>query len=153
MIDLRLNSLDSIDLRGLPVIKKDKDRNPTQVEWVRPEFIEMQMASKTKNLSKLFQDILNNNKKPPKDENIWLLEPKMAFLYCKYFRKKRFSEEQERCFTTDLKALYHYVYWVVYSLGEKQPEHLHNFMLASSLSNESKEKEWADLYFKNIKSS
>ena len=38
-IDLRLNSLDSIDLRGLPVIKKDKDRNPTQVEWVRPEFI------------------------------------------------------------------------------------------------------------------
>ena len=39
MIDLRLNSLDSIDLRGLPVIKKDKDRNPTQVEWVRPEFI------------------------------------------------------------------------------------------------------------------
>lgn len=39
MIDLRLNSLDSIDLRGLPVIKKDKDKNPTQVEWVRPEFI------------------------------------------------------------------------------------------------------------------
>lgn len=39
MVDLRLNSLDSIDLRGLPVIKKDKDRNPTQVEWVRPEFI------------------------------------------------------------------------------------------------------------------
>lgn len=39
LIDLRLNSLDSIDLRGLPVIKKDKDKNPTQVEWVRPEFI------------------------------------------------------------------------------------------------------------------
>jgi hypothetical protein len=39
LIDLRLNSLDSIDLRGLPVVKKDKDRNPTQVEWVRPEFI------------------------------------------------------------------------------------------------------------------
>jgi hypothetical protein len=38
-IDLRLNSLDSIDLRGLPVIKKDKDKNPTQVEWIRPEFI------------------------------------------------------------------------------------------------------------------
>ena len=39
MIDLRLNSLDSIDLRGLPVIRKDADRNPTEVKWVRPEFI------------------------------------------------------------------------------------------------------------------
>lgn len=39
LIDLRLNSLDSIDLRGLPVIKKDKNGNPHQVEWVRPEFI------------------------------------------------------------------------------------------------------------------
>jgi hypothetical protein len=38
-IDLRLNTLDSIDLRGLPVIKKDDKGNPTQVEWVRPEFI------------------------------------------------------------------------------------------------------------------
>jgi len=38
-IDLRLNTLDSIDLRGLPVIKKDDKDNPTQVEWVRPEFI------------------------------------------------------------------------------------------------------------------
>ena len=39
MIDLRLNSLDSIDLRGLPVIEKDEKRNPTQVKWIRPEFI------------------------------------------------------------------------------------------------------------------
>ena len=39
MIDLRLNSLDSIDLRGLPIICKDKDRRPTEVKWVRPEFI------------------------------------------------------------------------------------------------------------------
>jgi len=39
MIDLRLNSLDSIDLRGLPVIMKDDKKNPTQVKWVRPEFI------------------------------------------------------------------------------------------------------------------
>lgn len=38
-IDLRLNSLDSIDLRGLPVIMKDKDKNPTEVQWIRPEFI------------------------------------------------------------------------------------------------------------------
>lgn len=39
LIDLRLNSLDSIDLRGLPIIKKDLKGNPTCVEWVRPEFI------------------------------------------------------------------------------------------------------------------
>lgn len=39
LIDLRLNSLDSIDLRGLPIIKKDSKDNPTCVEWVRPEFI------------------------------------------------------------------------------------------------------------------
>jgi hypothetical protein len=39
MIDLRLNTLDSIDLRGLPVVKKGVNGEPTQVEWVRPEFI------------------------------------------------------------------------------------------------------------------
>lgn len=39
LIDLRLNSLDSIDLRGLPIIKKDSKDNATCVEWVRPEFI------------------------------------------------------------------------------------------------------------------
>ena len=39
IIDLRLNSLESIDLRGLPVIKRDADKNPVKVEWVRPEFI------------------------------------------------------------------------------------------------------------------
>jgi len=39
MIDLRLNSLDSIDLRGLPIIRKDENRRPTEVKWVRPEFI------------------------------------------------------------------------------------------------------------------
>jgi hypothetical protein len=39
LIDLRLNTLDSIDLRGLPVIKKDSSGNPISVEWVRPEFI------------------------------------------------------------------------------------------------------------------
>ena len=40
IIDLRLNSLESIDLRGLPVIKKDAvTKNPVAVEWVRPEFI------------------------------------------------------------------------------------------------------------------
>jgi len=39
VIDLRLNSLEAIDLRGLPAIKKDENRNPSQVEWIRPEFL------------------------------------------------------------------------------------------------------------------
>ncbi len=38
-IDLRLNSLDSIDLRGLPAIQKDEKGNPTKVTWIRPEFL------------------------------------------------------------------------------------------------------------------
>jgi len=38
-IDLRLNTLDSIDLRGMPVVQRDKDGTATRTEWVRPEFI------------------------------------------------------------------------------------------------------------------
>lgn len=39
IIDLRLNSLDSIDMRGLPAIKKDEHGNSICVEWIRPEFL------------------------------------------------------------------------------------------------------------------
>jgi MoxR-like ATPase len=39
VIDLRLNSLEAIDMRGLPIIKKDENKNPVAVEWVRPEFL------------------------------------------------------------------------------------------------------------------
>lgn len=39
VLDLRLNSLESIDMRGLPVIRKDENKNPVAVEWVRPEFL------------------------------------------------------------------------------------------------------------------
>ena len=39
MIDLRLNILDSIDLRGLPIIQRNEKGVATHVEWVRPEFI------------------------------------------------------------------------------------------------------------------
>jgi len=42
MIDLRLNILDSIDLRGLPIIQKNEKGTATHVEWVRPEFIPWQ---------------------------------------------------------------------------------------------------------------
>ena len=40
VIDLRLNSLEAIDMRGIPIIKKDAvTKNPVAVEWVRPEFL------------------------------------------------------------------------------------------------------------------
>jgi len=38
-IDLRLNTLDSVDLRGMPVVQRDKDGVATRTEWIRPEFI------------------------------------------------------------------------------------------------------------------
>ncbi len=40
VIDCRLTSLESIDMRGLPVIKRNsKTNSPEKVVWVRPEFI------------------------------------------------------------------------------------------------------------------
>jgi hypothetical protein len=40
VIDCRLTSLESIDMRGLPIIKKDvHTKNPEAVVWVRPEFL------------------------------------------------------------------------------------------------------------------
>ena len=40
VIDCRLTSLESIDMRGLPIIKKDAlTKNPEAVVWVRPEFL------------------------------------------------------------------------------------------------------------------
>lgn len=39
VIDLRLNSLEAIDMRGLPIIRKDEVGNPLDVQWVRPEFL------------------------------------------------------------------------------------------------------------------
>jgi hypothetical protein len=40
VIDCRLTSLESIDMRGLPIIKKNADtKHPEAVVWVRPEFL------------------------------------------------------------------------------------------------------------------
>ena len=40
VIDCRLTSLESIDMRGLPIIRKNTDtKNPEAVVWVRPEFL------------------------------------------------------------------------------------------------------------------
>lgn len=40
VIDCRLTSVESIDMRGLPIIKKNAEtKNPESVVWVRPEFL------------------------------------------------------------------------------------------------------------------
>jgi len=108
------------------------------------------MTTKTRkrDLVKLWQDIRIGKKKPPKNESIWLDNPKVAFIYAKYVRKARWSEDQESCFYKDVKALYSYIFWITDSLGEKVPEHLHNFMLVKSLESGEEDKEWIDLYFK-----
>jgi len=63
VIDLRLNSLDSIDLRGLPVITKDSNGNPNEVRWVPPEFIPSEggvvVDGKKYNSGILFLDEMN----------------------------------------------------------------------------------------------
>ena len=113
------------------------------------------MATKTKkplDLRKIWEGIISKERKPPKDESIWLSDPKLAFLYAKYIRGSRWSEKEEVCFHSDIKALYNYIYCVVKETGQEVPDHLHNFMLAKQLGDSVEgDKEWADLYFKNIK--
>lgn len=102
-----------------------------------------------RNLTKLWEDIRLGKKQPPKNEKIWLENPKMAFIYAKYVRKSRWPELQEVVFYNNLQSLCSYCLWITGSLGEKVPDHLHNFMLAKSLENLSEEdKEWVGLYFK-----
>lgn len=115
------------------------------------------MATKTRkprkvDLRKLWIDVNTNHKNPPKDETVWLDDPLIAFLFAKYHRHKRWDEKQETCFYGNVKALYNYVLWVVRDLGLELPEHLNNYMIAKSLevSDESSDKEWVDLYFKNL---
>lgn len=106
-------------------------------------------TKRKRNLAKIWEDITVRNKKPPKDESIWLDNPKMAFIYAKYIRKSRWPELQEVVFYNNLQSLCSYCFWITDTLGEKVPDHLHNFMLAKSLENISEEdKEWFDLYFK-----
>ena len=39
VIDLRLSMFDPVDMRGLPVIKRNEKGEPIRTEWVRPEFL------------------------------------------------------------------------------------------------------------------
>lgn len=108
----------------------------------------MTVAKRKRNLRKLWEDILTGKKSAPKNESVWFQNPLIAFLYTKYHRKKRWDEKSERGFYADIRATYHYIKWLVCDLGLECPDHLHNFMLAKSLENDSDGKEWVDLYFK-----
>jgi hypothetical protein len=107
------------------------------------------VAVKKKNLRKLWEDV-NNGKPAPKNESVWLADPKFAFLYAKYIRGTRWSEQEEATFYDDLKVLYNYAYWIVHSLNQDCPEHIHNMMLAKAMVEDKEDKDWVDLFFKLV---
>lgn len=105
----------------------------------------------TVDLRQLWNDINLNKVEPPTDESLWLADPKYAFIYAKYIRGTRWSDEQEVLFYNDLKVLYNYTYWIVNILGQSCPEHINNIFLARSIEGgDGSEKAWIDLYFNNI---
>jgi len=102
--------------------------------------------SRSKTLNGLWQDVVNG-KTPPADESVWFSNPLIAFLYAKYQKKERYSEELERLFYGNLQAIYSYSHWLVTNLEQPVPEHLHNYMLMKGLEDRVEDKEWLDLYF------
>lgn len=105
----------------------------------------MPVVKKKVDLKNVWTDALNG--KLPKDDRVFLKEPKFAYLYAKYIRKKRWDEKDERIFYKDIKCAYLYCVFI----EDKPPEHLHNFMLAKNLGkiNEN-DKRWIDEYFSHI---
>lgn len=113
------------------------------------------MATKTRKKKKvdlrvLWEEVSIEGKNPPKDESVWFDNPLIAFLYAKYVKGDRYSEDLEKLFLGNTRAIYCYVYWVVNDLRQDRPEHLHNFMIAKHLENDSADREWIDIYFKKI---
>lgn len=106
------------------------------------------MATKTKkkDLKKMWADAVAGIF--PKNERDFLTDPKFAYLYAKYVRKKRWDEADEVIFHSDLKCCYLYCVFM-----EESPEHLHNFMIAKNLENlDEQDRRWVDEYFNYLKS-
>lgn len=103
-------------------------------------------AAKEVDLRKLWEKVLAGNK--IKDERVFLTDPKFAYLYAKYIRKKRWDEKDEVVFHQDLRSAYLYSVFV----GEgKIPEHIHNYFIAKKIGGLSDcEQRWSDEYFKFI---
>lgn len=99
-----------------------------------------------KDLKQLWANALAG--KMPKNERVFLSDPKFAYLYAKYIRKKRWDEKDEVIFHSDMKCCYLYCVFM-----GKPPEHLHNFMIAKSLEDlDDIDKRWIDEYFNFLKS-
>lgn len=110
------------------------------------------METETDNeLTSIWEKIIAGEREPPHDDSIWLSDPKFAYLYAKYFRNSRWSEDQEAIFCNDMQSLYAYAFWIHASLGQEVPETLHNIVLMKCVEKNDKDKEWCELYFKNIK--
>lgn len=106
----------------------------------------MATKTRTKDLKKLWTDALSG--KMPKDERDFLVEPKFAYLYAKYIRKKRWDEQDETVFYSDLKCCYLYSIF----MEDTPPEHLHNFFIAKNLENlDDQDRRWVDEYFDYLK--
>lgn len=100
------------------------------------------LAKEKIDLKKLWQNALAG--KNIKDERVFLDDPKFAYLYAKYFRKKRWDEQDEIVFHKDMKCAYLYCVFI----DSKVPEHLHNFFLAKKLgNNDEMEERWISEYF------
>jgi hypothetical protein len=79
-----------------------------------------------------------------KDERVFLSNPKFAYLYAKYIRKKRWDEKDEIIFHTDLRCAYLYCVFI----EDKVPDHLHNFFLAKKLGKmDDVDERWLEQYF------
>lgn len=99
-----------------------------------------------KELKKIWEDCLNGIM--PKDERVFLSDPKFAYLYAKYFRKKRWDEKDEIIFYKDIKVAYLYSIF----LCDNVPEHIHNFMLAKNLEDlTDSDKKFVNEYFDYLK--
>lgn len=106
-------------------------------------------TSKAEKLKLLWVDALNGTR--PKDERVFLKDPKFAYLYAKYIRKQRWNEKDEAIFYKDIKCAYLYCTFT----DDKPPEHLHNFMLAKNMDSniDEQDKRWIGEYFNHIKRS
>ena len=95
---------------------------------------------------------INDGLPPPKDESGWLVSPKFAFLYAKYVRGTRWSEDEESIFYSDFKFLYNYSYWIITELKKPCPKNIINMVAARNLGEMSEEDErWSALFFELIK--
>jgi hypothetical protein len=113
MIDLRLNSLESIDMRGLPVIHKDEEGNPHEVQWVRPEFLPrdegVKVGKKVYRKGVIFLDEINTA--PPSTQN-----PALQLVLDRRIGKHELSRD-----------------WYICAAGNRAEDRAHVYPLSSAL--------------------